>query len=228
MLALAAVALFAASAGLSLYLNTPDETKKEPVVEVATAKPVSTPASIVPADDTATPAAVPIEDTAKPAADLKVKLDAATDREAKLAAWQKQTDLVLDDIRAEREALDKLRIRVGDEVTSANDRAKAAKVADPEPKSSVKGALDTPTTNQESPNILRMAAVYDAMTPDVAAKVLLQLTGTGKMDTAAKVLAQMTPAKSVRVLAELRDPVLAAELAEKMKGVKPVPLSPAE
>jgi flagellar motility protein MotE (MotC chaperone) len=40
------------------------------------------------------------------------------------------------------------------------------------------------------------------------------------METAVKVLSQMKEAKAAKVLAEMSDPALAAQMVEKLRGVK--------
>ena len=57
----------------------------------------------------------------------------------------------------------------------------------------------------------------------IHAKILQQMADTGKMDTAVKVLAAMKPAKASKVLSEMPDSSLAAQLLEKMKSLKPAP-----
>ena len=211
LLVVSALSLFAISAGISMYLNTPAAGKTSRVPDPEPVKPVSAPAAKA---DT---------DAVNMAAELKERLDAVKDREAKLAARQKQMDIVLEDIRAERTALDMLRQQVAAELKRATDRVgnRDQKTVEVSPES--KAPVAAPDQS-ESPNVLRMAALYDAMAPEVAAKVLQQLIGSGRADTAAKVLAQMPPAKANRVLVELKDPALAADLLEKMKGATPAPV----
>ncbi len=72
----------------------------------------------------------------------------------------------------------------------------------------------------EDKNLLKMAAVYDAMPPENAAKIMQQLADTGKMETAVKLLSQMKETKAAKVLAEMSDPALAAQMTEKVRGVK--------
>ena len=58
----------------------------------------------------------------------------------------------------------------------------------------------------EDKNLLKMAAVYDAMPPENPAKIMQQLADTGKMETAVKLLSQMKETKAAKVLAEMSDP----------------------
>ena len=72
----------------------------------------------------------------------------------------------------------------------------------------------------EQERVKQMAAMYDAMAPENAAKIMQQLADTGQIETAVKVLATMKERQAARVLAELPDPSMAATLLDKMRTLK--------
>lgn len=72
----------------------------------------------------------------------------------------------------------------------------------------------------ERKNIDKMAAMYDTMAPESAAKIVQQMADSGKLDTAVKILAQMKDRQAARVLAELTDVTLAAQLLDKLRLFK--------
>jgi hypothetical protein len=56
--------------------------------------------------------------------------------------------------------------------------------------------------------------------------MLKQMAESGRLETAAKILSLMKDRNSARVLAELSDPALAAQLLDKMRGIKAASTSP--
>lgn len=230
LLGVVAIVLFSISAGISLFLNTSktpveetktaDTGKKSKVGDLEGEKPLVRPSVNSGA-----------EDTSKLANQLRDQLSSVKDREAKLDSRQKQVEIILQDIRAEREALDRLRQQVGNELKLVAEKSseldKKYTDIENEKKNLVKGNADLSKTRieidkDERMNLTKMAGLYDTMAPENAAKILQQMADGGKMDTAVKVLAQMKPAKASRVLSEMPDAALAAQLLEKMKGLKPM------
>ncbi len=76
---------------------------------------------------------------------------------------------------------------------------------------------------EEHDNLKKMSGMYNSMAPESAAKILQNLADTGKMDTAVKVLGLMQERQAAKVLAELTDAGLAAQLVEKLKGLRRTP-----
>jgi flagellar motility protein MotE (MotC chaperone) len=74
--------------------------------------------------------------------------------------------------------------------------------------------------SQEKERIKQVASMYDSMEPASAAKILQTLSDSGNLDTAVKILASMRERQAARVLAELGDPTLAAQLVDKLRGLK--------
>ncbi|WP_020468451.1 MotE family protein [Zavarzinella formosa] len=233
LLGVVAVVLFSVSAGLSLYLNTPKPTEEAKTTETPKkAKAPAEPESDRPIVRSATNMGA--DDTSKLAAQLREQLGTVRDREAKLETRQKQVELILQDIRAERDVLDRLRIQVGAELKLVGEKSgdldKKFAELETERKKLAQGTADLSRTRteydkDERVNLGKMATLYDAMAPENAAKILQQLADTGKMETAVKVLAQMKASKASRVLSEMPDAALAAQLLEKMKGLKPAPVT---
>lgn len=229
-LGVVAVVLFSVSAGLSLFLNTQktDDTK-------TTEKEKEKEKKAKPTPDTEPPVVRPgvnsaAEDTSRLAAQLREQMGNVKERETKLETRNNQITLMLQDIRSEREVLDRLRQQISAELKLVSDKSadldKKFAELESERKNLAKGNADLSRTRteyekDERTNLGKMALLYDSMAPENAAKILQQLADTGKMDTAVKVLAQMKPAKASRVLAEMQDTTLSAQLMDKMKTLKP-------
>lgn len=78
-------------------------------------------------------------------------------------------------------------------------------------------------------NVQKLALVYDAMSAEGAAPILKQMaeSGPGKREQAAEVLARMQPRNAARLLVAMSDPVLAADLLERMSRYLPREIAPA-
>ena len=72
----------------------------------------------------------------------------------------------------------------------------------------------------EKKNIEKIAAMYDAMTPEAAAPIIKQMADTGRLEMAAKILAQMKERNAARVLEAMGDPALALQVLEKVRGIR--------
>ena len=230
-LGLVALLLFAVSAALSLWLNQSKEG------EGADKKEAKKSAKESKADDDLRPSIRPnptvgTEETAKLAATLREQLAANKEREARLDRRQAQIDLLLMDIRSEREALDALRKQVTVEMKMVGEKMneldgrfvqldKERAATNKKIEEAKKSVVDI--AQNEDKNFVKMAEMYNAMAPESAAKILQNLVDTGKTDTAVKVLALMKETKAAKVLAEITDAALAATLLEKMRGVKRTP-----
>jgi flagellar motility protein MotE (MotC chaperone) len=146
-----------------------------------------------------------------------------------VAQRSRQMELALQDLRTEREAWEKLSRQVIVEAKAVQSRADDvdAKTLDANKiqEANAKAVADLKKTQleieaNEKKNLDRIATLSDSMPADTAAKVLQQLADGGKMDTAVKVLAQMKERQAARVLAEMPDPALAAQLIDKMRTLK--------
>jgi flagellar motility protein MotE (MotC chaperone) len=155
--------------------------------------------------------------TSPPAAE-RIDPDTAAalrDCEARLQRRAAQMELILLDMQAEREAIDVLLRQVMAELKAANARSNEleAKAAD-------LGKQRVELDAAERKNLERIAAMYDSMTPETAAPILRQMADSGRMDMAVKVLSQMKERQAARVLSELGDPALAAQLLDRLRGIK--------
>jgi flagellar motility protein MotE (MotC chaperone) len=150
-------------------------------------------------------------------------------REQTLTARQKSLELAAQDLRNERTAIDELRKKVSQELadlearlgemeTRAGDLDKERQKASRQMDDMKKSVVEFEGGEQE--RIKQMAGVYDAMAPASAAKILGQMADTGSMETAVKILAMMKERQVAKVLAEFGDPNVAAQLLEKLKGLK--------
>jgi flagellar motility protein MotE (MotC chaperone) len=169
------------------------------------------------------PYTVGADEAVRLASSLRERLGIVKDRETQLESRRKQLELVYEDIRGERGAVDALRKQLNDEVKAIEQRMSAVErvQADSVHKVSELQKNLVELEGAEQTNIKKMADMYDSMDPEAAAKILEQLANTAKMDTAVKLLAQMKERQAAKVLAALpADSGLAAQLLEKLKGYK--------
>lgn len=224
-LVVVALVLFSASAAMSVWLNQAGKATDTP----ATAPDAKAPHKLD--DKHAEKHADKPAEKADPKGGAKPDhgpgpdanaLLALRDREAKLERRQAQMDLILRDLQAQREAHDTLSKAVAAEVKLAATKATDtdAKLADIQKKQAELDAI-------ERKNIEKMASMYDTMAPESAARIVQQMADSGKLDTAVKILGQMKERQAARVLAELPDATLAAQLLDKLRVLKRPPKTPA-
>ena len=226
-LGLVATLLFGVSAGLSMYLKNPafftGETEHAKAEKKAAAKTKAKTEEHEEQRPAIRPQPLPgSEEMAKVSNQYAEQMAALREREARLDRRQSQIDVVMQDVRAERQTLDGIRTQVGNELkllaqkvteleqlrqtgakTVADAKAKVAEVEDGERK-----------------NMDRMASMYDSMPAENAAKIIQQMADMGKMDTAVRLLSQMKERQAAKVLAEISDPTLAAQLLDKMRTLR--------
>lgn len=218
LVALLALGLFSVSAGLSVWLNqgTPaTEAKDKDAADKA-----GPAAKDEKAADKGAKAPPKADVPSLPEAAPGPALAEARAREEMLERKQARAELVLRDLQAEREAVDGLLRRA---TTDAGRAAADARDADARAAAAPKAADGTPAPDPDS--IKRMAAVYDNMSPEGAAKIMQEMADKGRMDTAARTLAQMQPRKASQVLAFM-EPALAAQLLDRIQTLKK-PTTPA-
>lgn len=124
--------------------------------------------------------------------------------------------LILQDVQAQREATDALLRQVTAELkTAAKSTELDATTVELERK---KKELSL----NEKGNFAKLAAVYDAMTPEGAAPILKTMAegGAGKMEQAAQILALMKDRNAAKLLEAMNDPPLADQLLSKMRTLK--------
>jgi flagellar motility protein MotE (MotC chaperone) len=153
---------------------------------------------------------------------------ALRDREFRLERRAAQIELITRDLQAQQDAVEALSRQLAAELKTAT-----AKSADLEALANDLDKRKVDLVSTERKNIEKMAAMYDSMAPESAALIMKQMADTGKLDMAVKILSQMKERQAARVLAELADPSLAAQLLERMRGLKlggvapaPVPITP--
>ena len=208
-----ALLLFSLSAALSLWLNQSrqqQETADKDKPEKPALKPGPT------GDNPKDPPAEP-----KPISKLPPSATGpdvtSLDQQSKLERKALQISLILQDVQAQREATDALLRQVTTELKTA------AKSPEPDPKltDDLKKRQAEDRAN-EIKNYEKLAAVYDAMTPEGAAPILKQMaeSGTGKMEQAAQILVRMKERNTARLMEALNDAPLAAQLMDKVRQLK--------
>jgi len=188
---------------------------------------------------------------------LRARVKAVDEAEVRLAERQSALKLIFDDLRSEQISATKIRQLVLDELgessrlvdeslqsrraddaalRAARDeqeslrkqletlRQSAPKVHD------AAGITDTSGSLEENANLKKLAAVYDTMPPENTAKVFQQLVKNSRTAAVVSLLNAMKERPTAKVLALISeaDPVLAADLTERLKRLKkdPAPQAP--
>jgi flagellar motility protein MotE (MotC chaperone) len=210
-LGLAALVLFSLSAAMSVWLYQSTKPTEDTGGEKAAKKKERDPER---PDKEPTEAKTPAK-TEPPSDRTDSALAALRDREVRLERRAAQMDIILRDLQAQRDAVDALLKQVAIELKAA-----AARNSELEAKASDLEKQKVDLTAAERKNIERIASMYDSMAPESAAPILRQMADSGRLDTAVKVLSQMKERQAARVLAELGDPALAAQLIDRMRVLK--------
>ncbi|VTR96368.1 unnamed protein product [Gemmata massiliana] len=212
-----ALLLFSLSAALSLWLNQSrqqqETAEKDKAEKEKAEKPTLKPGpSGDPSKDPAEPKTIPKTPPANLGPDVRT-----VEPQEKLERKALQISLVLQDVQAQREATDALLRQVTTELKTAT------KNPEPDPKvvEDLKKRQAEDRAN-EIKNYEKLAAVYDAMTPEGAAPILKQMaeSGTGKMEQTAQILVRMKERNTARLMEALGDPALAAQLMDKVRQLK--------
>ncbi len=213
-LALTSLLLFSVAAGLSVWLQqsktTTEATKDKDDEKKKSAKEKPEPV-----------------DKEKPPKDKPEVPETVTPKERETAFEKRQArvELILADMRTERDDFDKLSktvaaetkaaIAAADEDLRLADLKNAQKPNDP-PKKLLVPFVDP----GEQKNIDKLAAMYDAMAPDAAAKLAAEMSNNGSLETAVQILAKMKDTKLAKVLEAMPDQALAAQIVEKIKKLR--------
>lgn len=235
LLGLVSLLLFSVAAGLSVWLqqSKPKEVAEEKAAEKGAKKGLK--------DDTEKPAEKD-KPKAKPdpvspkgdgplsiAAEVKDERAALKRREIRFEKEKAQQALVLEDLRVFREEVERLNKRLSDEEKKAVARATPTDPLPPAvptaPVSPPPFAAARPTTPpkvdpNEQKNTERLAVMYEAMPPETAAKLFQEMADGGKMENAVKVLVQMRERQAGKVIAEIPDRTLAAQLVDRILEFK--------
>lgn len=245
----AAVLLFVLSASLSWLVQSlrhatqPSETAGEAAQGMASSRvggPPSPaaggeqpPANPPPNRTTRPPYTPGTDDAVQLANTLRERLAAVRERESKLETRQNTLELLYQDIRGERAGIEGLRQQVSGELKSVDQKlAEVEKRFQKLLEERQKAAQDVASLEKnrvelesaEETNIRKMAAMYDTMEPESAARILERLSDSKEikgLDTAVKLLGYMRERQAARVLAAI-DPSsgLAPQLLERLKGLK--------
>jgi flagellar motility protein MotE (MotC chaperone) len=157
------------------------------------------------------------------------RLASLRERETQLGARQKQMELVYQDIRGERAAIDELRKQVTEELNGAKEmqaELEKKKLDADDQRQKTAGQvkeLEQRMINfdgMETSNVQKMAEMLNNMAPESAARILQQMADTGKMETAVKLMGLMKERQAAKVLSEFTDPSMAAQLLDKLKDLK--------
>jgi flagellar motility protein MotE (MotC chaperone) len=215
-LALAAAALFAVSAALSVWLYQTSHPAAD-AADTGKAKKKDAERPEKEREKEPEPKKLPDPVPTPPGADPG-GLAALREREARAERRQAQVELVLRDLLAEREAYDALLRQANGELKQAAART-AEVAAAPPPVDAAKAKADAEAAEQK--NVAAAAQRFDAMAPEAAAPILRQMADSGKMDLAVRILAQMKDRQAARVLGEFGDNTLAAQLFSRMVQLRP-------
>jgi chromosome segregation ATPase len=170
------------------------------------------------------------DEAAQLAASLRERLAAAHVRETQLTERQKQLDLVYQDIRGERAALEELHKETTKELKLAEDKLTAAekvlgrdRLQPPDAPNPANETLPDPKRVKTSApeDFAKTAAVFAALPATRAAEMLQKLAESGKMELAARLLNAIPARQAAKVLAEIPTPELAEKILDKQKGLKP-------
>jgi hypothetical protein len=155
-------------------------------------------------------------------------------QEQQLIARRKALEIIRDDIKSERDEMDKLRKQVSDQVKGAGDDLTAAekRVKDLEAKKDEEEKLLSDAKKRvyeteavRDKGVERVGGVFDTAEPAEVAAIFERMVeggGNGLM-TAAQILSKMKDRRAAAVLSAFQDKALAADLAEKMVGLKKAP-----
>jgi flagellar motility protein MotE (MotC chaperone) len=234
-----AVLLFTLSAALSLYLTTltpPAEKEKSSTKAERPSKETKEGKDKSDADSGPSPIAVVQQPPSKSAEEAASLLTRLREREAGLARREEEArrqegrlQLIMDDIRGERAIIDNLRKQLTEELKRLNEKQASINRSSrnlEEQKAAAARLLEDMQKRQieyeknESRNFTQMASISDSMPPEKAAGVIQKLADTGQIDTAVKLLGQMKERRAAQVLAEMADVALAAQLMDKLRGLK--------
>lgn len=173
---------------------------------------------------------------------LKLEKEAIRNRELRLEKRQSQLELILQDIRTERDEADKLNKQAAVELKRQEDlraQAEALRKQDEDAKAVAgKGSgfgvgaaplppkpADLPDPNEKK-NIEKMAVMFESMAPETAAKIAQQMADSGKMGIVVKVLLQMRERSAGRLIEQIPDPALAGQLLDAIGKTKRPPVVP--
>ena len=163
-----------------------------------------------------------VDETVQIATNLRDRLNLVKEREAEFTERQKQLEFIFEDIRGERSAIDELRKQVDAELKAVEARVGSAESyqADLNNREQSLRERISEVQNEEMVNIKKIAGMYDNIAPEEGARILLELANNGKLDTATQVLGSMKDRQAAKILAEMSDPSVGAQLLERIRATK--------
>ncbi len=152
-------------------------------------------------------------------------------QEQQVTARRRALDLIKDDIKSEREEIDKVRKELseqvkgaGDDLTAAEKRVKDLEAKKDEEEKLLKDAKRGVYDAQEvrSKGVKQVGGIFDTAEPAEVAAIFERMveSGSSGLMTAAQILANMKDRRAAAVLSAFQDKAMAADLAEKMVGLK--------
>ena len=234
LLGLVSLLLFSVAAGLSVWLqqSKSKEVAEEKAAEQGTKKGLKEDTEKPNAEKTKTkPEPVPPKGDGplSIAAEVKDERAALKRREIRFEKEKAQQVLVLEDLRVFREEVERLNKRLSDEekravalaaVTDPVAPAVPTAPVPPPPFAAARPTTPPKVDPNEQKNTERLAVMYESMPPETAAKLFQEMADSGKMDNAVKVLVQMRERQAGKVIAEIPDRTLAAQLVDRILEFK--------
>ena len=161
---------------------------------------------------------------------LRARLADVKRREQELEIRETRLQILYDDLRAEREAIAALRQQVNKQIELLKQQVAQLqeaeqRLAQREQRLREQSLL---LSDHEAANVRKMAEMFNTMSADAAALMLEAMANSGNMATAVQVLARMNPRNAGKVLAEMQDKALAAQLTARMRGLVPLQTGMAE
>lgn len=139
---------------------------------------------------------------------LRQQIDEYNGKVNRMVEDEKRLNLLLDTCRAEYKALEEFRAQVNVDLQALKrERADLAKII-------------ISINRIEMDNLQKNAAIYDKMPAAEGSVILERMCANNQKNDAAKLLRYMTERTSAKILAEMKDKNLAAELLEIMKRLK--------
>ena len=160
---------------------------------------------------------------------LRERQEGVSRQEQQLTARRRALEIIKQDIRGEREEIDRLRQEVseqlkgaGEEMSAVERRAQDLEKKKLETEELVKGAkrgiYEADTIR--SGNSKKVGGIFDTADPSDVAGIFERMVESGDLTTAAQILANMKDRRAAGVLSAFKDKAMAAQLAEKMVGLK--------
>lgn len=162
-------------------------------------------------------------------AKLRERQESVTRQEQEVKARRRALEIIQQDIRGEREDIDKVRKDLTEQVKGASDDMTAVerramqldekrRETEELVKDAKKGIYEADSVR--SGGVKRLGGILDTAEPAEVASIFERMVESGDLMTAAQILVNMKDRKAAAVLSQFQDKTVAAQLAEKMVGLK--------